>query len=153
MAADLSVGGGDAISACTLSNTFSLWRPRSAGCFNTESNAGSRLPRRHDDQLRRQGLQEMLLQIWERDNRTVLFITHDVEEALFLSDEIHVMASRPGRIVEHLTIDLPRPRDRSIVSEPRFVEMKRYCLDLLHRQAPQAGAMSEAGAASETVPA
>jgi NitT/TauT family transport system ATP-binding protein len=42
------------------------------------------------------------------------------------------MATRPGRIIETLPVDLPRPRDRSIVSTPRFVAMKKYCLDLLH---------------------
>ena len=77
-------------------------------------------------------MQEWLLQIFADFGRTVIFVTHDVEEAVFLSDEIHVMASRPGRIVETLPIDLPRPRDRSIVSTPRFVSMKKYCLDLLH---------------------
>ena len=77
-------------------------------------------------------MQEWLLQIFADFGRTVIFVTHDVEEAVFLSDEIHVMASRPGRIVETLPIDLPRPRDRSIVSTPRFVAMKKYCIDLLH---------------------
>jgi NitT/TauT family transport system ATP-binding protein len=61
-------------------------------------------------------------------------VTHDVEEAVFLSDEIYVMASRPGRIVDRLPIDLPRPRDRSIVTTPRFMAIKKYCLDLLHSQ-------------------
>ena len=65
-------------------------------------------------------MQEWLLRLFHDFGRTVVFVTHDVEEAIFLSDEIHVMASRPGRIVETLPIDLPRPRDRSIVSEPRF---------------------------------
>jgi ABC-type nitrate/sulfonate/bicarbonate transport system ATPase subunit len=77
-------------------------------------------------------MQEWLLQIFADFGRTVIFVTHDVEEAVFLSDEIHVMASRPGRIVETLPIDLPRPRDRSVVSTPRFVAMKKYCIDLLH---------------------
>ena len=77
-------------------------------------------------------MQEWLLQIFADFGRTVIFVTHDVEEAVFLSDEIHIMASRPGRIIETLPVDLPRPRDRSVVSSPRFVAMKKYCLDLLH---------------------
>lgn len=77
-------------------------------------------------------MQEWLLQIFADFGRTVIFVTHDVEEAVYLSDEIHVMASRPGRIIETLPIDLPRPRDRGIVSTPRFVAMKKYCIDLLH---------------------
>jgi ABC-type nitrate/sulfonate/bicarbonate transport system ATPase subunit len=77
-------------------------------------------------------MQDWLLQIFSDFGRTVIFVTHDVEEAVYLSDEIHVMASRPGRIIETLPVDLQRPRDRRIVSTPRFVAMKKYCLDLLH---------------------
>ena len=83
-------------------------------------------------------MQEWLLQLFNDFGRTVVFVTHDVEEAVFLSDDIYVMASRPGRVIEQLPIDLPRPRDRSIVSSPRFVAMKKYCLDLLHMEAPAA---------------
>ena len=79
-------------------------------------------------------LQEWLLGLFADFGRTVVFVTHDVEEAAFLSDEIYVMASRPGRIVDRLPIDLPRPRDRSIVTTPRFMAIKKYCLDLLHSQ-------------------
>ncbi len=85
-------------------------------------------------------MHEWLLQIFADFGRTVIFVTHDVEEAVFLSDEIHVMASRPGRIIETLPIDLPRPRDRSIISSPRFVAMKKYCIDLLHLGEQQAEA-------------
>jgi ABC-type nitrate/sulfonate/bicarbonate transport system ATPase subunit len=77
-------------------------------------------------------MQDWLLQLFADFGRTVVFVTHDVEEAIYLSDEIHVMASRPGRVIEKLPIDLPRPRARSVVSEPRFVAMKKYCVDLLH---------------------
>lgn len=77
-------------------------------------------------------MHEWLLQLFSDFGKTFVFITHDVEEAIYLSDEIHVMASRPGRIIETLPIDLPRPRDRAVVSSPRFVAMKKYCLDLLH---------------------
>ncbi len=77
-------------------------------------------------------MQEWLLQIFQDFGRTVIFVTHDVEEAVFLSDDVYVMASRPGRVIDKMPVDLPRPRDRSIVSSPRFVAMKKYCLDLLH---------------------
>ncbi len=77
-------------------------------------------------------MQEWLLQLFNDFGRTVIFVTHDVEEAVFLSDDIYVMASRPGRVIDKMPVDLPRPRDRSIVSTPRFVAMKKYCLDLLH---------------------
>ena len=85
-------------------------------------------------------LQEWLLGLFADFGRTVVFVTHDVEEAIFLSDEIHVMATQPGRIIETLPIDLPRPRDRSVVTTPRFMAMKKYCLDLLHHQEPQRSA-------------
>ncbi len=77
-------------------------------------------------------MQEWLLELFTDFGRTVVFVTHDVEEAVFLSDDIYVMASRPGRIIEKLPIDLPRPRERAVTSTPRFVAMKKYCLDLLH---------------------
>ena len=83
-------------------------------------------------------MQEWLLGLFADFGRTVVFVTHDVEEAIFLSDEIHVMATKPGRIVEALPIDLPRPRHRSVVTTPRFMAMKKYCLDLLHNQDSQA---------------
>jgi ABC-type nitrate/sulfonate/bicarbonate transport system ATPase subunit len=76
-------------------------------------------------------MQEWLLQIWADFGKTVIFITHDVEEAVYLSDEIHVMASRPGRIIDSLAVDLPRPRARSIVTTPMFVRIKELCLALL----------------------
>jgi ABC-type nitrate/sulfonate/bicarbonate transport system ATPase subunit len=85
-------------------------------------------------------MQEWLLQLFADFGRTVVFVTHDVEEAVFLSDEVCVMASRPGRMVERMPVDLPRPRDRSLVSTPRFVAMKKYCLDLLHAQETPAAA-------------
>src|SRR3954453_13294863 len=81
-------------------------------------------------------MQEWLLGLFADFGRTVVFVTHDVEEAVFLSDEIYVMASRPGRVVDRLPIDLPRPRDRSIVTTPRFMAIKKYCLELL--QEPEA---------------
>ncbi len=85
-------------------------------------------------------LQEWLLGLFADFGRTVVFVTHDVEEAVFLSDEIYVMASGPGRIIDRLPIDLPRPRDRSIVTTPRFMAIKKYCLDLLHAQEPRTAA-------------
>src|SRR4029079_8950425 len=61
----------------------------------------------------RTGLQRELLEIWERDRKTVLFVTHSVEEAVFLSDRVVVLTRSPGRIKETIKIDLPRPRRRT----------------------------------------
>jgi ABC-type nitrate/sulfonate/bicarbonate transport system ATPase subunit len=85
-------------------------------------------------------MQEWLLGLFADFGRTVVFVTHDVEEAIYLSDEIHVMASRPGRVIETLPIDLPRPRSRSVVTTPRFMAMKKYCLELLREPEAQQNA-------------
>jgi NitT/TauT family transport system ATP-binding protein len=61
----------------------------------------------------RTGMQKELLEIWERDRKTVLFVTHSVEEAVFLSDRVVVLTRSPGRIKETISIDLPRPRRRA----------------------------------------
>jgi ABC-type nitrate/sulfonate/bicarbonate transport system ATPase subunit len=76
-------------------------------------------------------MQEWLLTLWKDFDRTVLFVTHDVDEAVFLSDEICVLSPRPGRIAERFDVQLARPRDRSVVTSPEFVATKQRCLDLL----------------------
>ncbi|HET7256559.1 MAG TPA: nitrate ABC transporter ATP-binding protein, partial [Xanthobacteraceae bacterium] len=58
-------------------------------------------------------LQNDLLAIWERDRKTVLFVTHSVEEAVFLSDRVVMITRSPGRVKEIIPIELPRPRDRA----------------------------------------
>ncbi len=79
-------------------------------------------------------MQEWLLQLWSDFTKTVVFVTHDVEEAIFLSDEVHVMGTRPGRIVETIPVALPRPRLRNCTTTADFIAMKERCLDLLHSQ-------------------
>jgi ABC-type nitrate/sulfonate/bicarbonate transport system ATPase subunit len=76
-------------------------------------------------------MQEWLLTIWTEFDRTILFVTHDVDEAIFLSDEICVLSPRPGRIAERIDVGLPRPRDRTVVTSPEFASLKTRCLDLL----------------------
>src|ERR1700722_4959635 len=76
-------------------------------------------------------MQEWLLALWADFGKTVVFVTHDVEEAIFLSDEVHVMGTRPGRLIETLAVDLPRPRLRACTATPAFMAMKERCLDLL----------------------
>jgi NitT/TauT family transport system ATP-binding protein len=62
-----------------------------------------------------------LLKIWEDTKKTVLFITHSISEAVFLSDRVLVMSPRPGKIVADLKLDLPRPRDLNIMESPEFI--------------------------------
>ena len=83
------------------------------------------------DAQTRAHMQEWLLQIWQDFQKTVIFVTHDVEEAVYLSDEIYVMAARPGRVIAHLDVPLERPRPRSTTLSREFREMKSECLNLL----------------------
>lgn len=84
-------------------------------------------------------MQEWLLTLWKDFDRTVLFVTHDVDEAIFLSDEICVLSPRPGRIAERFDVPLPRPRDRDIVTSPDFVRLKQRCLGLLFASGEDGG--------------
>jgi len=84
------------------------------------------------DALTRQAMQEWLLEIWAADRKTILFITHDVEEAVFLSDRVYVMSGRPGRMRVCVEVELPRPRGFEIMGDPRFVALKQRLLEPLH---------------------
>lgn len=83
------------------------------------------------DALTRMELQEWLLDVWERFRQTILFITHDVDEAIFLSDRVYVMTPRPGRIRDVLTVPLRRPRRRSIENTPEFIQVRERLLSTL----------------------
>ncbi len=80
------------------------------------------------DALTRADMQEWLLDLWEELRRTIIFITHDVEEAVLLSDRVLVMSPRPGRIMMDEPVRLPRPRHYEMVTEERFVELKSRLL-------------------------
>jgi NitT/TauT family transport system ATP-binding protein len=73
------------------------------------------------DAQTREIMQTELLRIWEQGRKTVLFVTHQIDEAVFLSDRVVVFARRPGRLQESVTIDLPRPRPLAIKRTPEFV--------------------------------
>jgi ABC-type nitrate/sulfonate/bicarbonate transport system ATPase subunit len=83
------------------------------------------------DALTRAGLHEWLQKVCEDFPRTVLFITHDPEEAVLLSDRTYVLTRRPARIKGVIDVDLPRPRTHETVGDPRFAELKRRVLDLV----------------------
>jgi len=80
------------------------------------------------DALTRKELQNWLLSVWQEFGRTVLFITHDVEEAVYLADRVIVSSARPGKIKRELKIDLPRPRRQGIISDPEFGKLVRELL-------------------------
>ena len=72
------------------------------------------------DALTRRELQDWLLRAWDQFGRTVLFITHDVAEALYLGDRVIVLSPRPGQVVSDLSVELPRPRRQSMLADPEF---------------------------------
>jgi len=76
-------------------------------------------------------MQEWLLRLWADFGKTVVFVTHDIEEAIYLSDEVHVMATRPGRIIEAIAVPIARPRPRTVTLSPEFIAIKERCLQLL----------------------
>jgi NitT/TauT family transport system ATP-binding protein len=80
-------------------------------------------------------MQELLLDLWAQVRATVVFVTHDIDEALFLADRIVVLSARPGRIRETITVDLPRPRSQELTTDPAFIRLKRGCLDLVREEA------------------
>jgi NitT/TauT family transport system ATP-binding protein len=73
-------------------------------------------------------LQKQLLEIWDKTKKTVLFVTHSVDEAVFMADRIVVLTNRPGTVKEVVDIDLPRPRDRT---SQDFAKVRRYVLGLI----------------------
>lgn len=80
------------------------------------------------DSLTRSSMQEWLLHIWDTFRKTIIFVTHDVDEAIYLSDRVYVMTSRPGRMARVLDVDLVRPRQYEVVTTGRFAELKSELL-------------------------
>ena len=69
--------------------------------------------------------------LWQETGKTIVFVTHSISEAVYLSDEIHVMAAGPGRIIESVCIDLPRPRGPETFEHPNFGRFERHLRTLL----------------------
>jgi ABC-type nitrate/sulfonate/bicarbonate transport system ATPase subunit len=83
------------------------------------------------DAITRREMHAWLQEVWAEDRRTVLFVTHDIEEALVLSDVVYVMSPRPGRIVARVEAPFARPRRPEVVVEPEFVRLKAELLAAL----------------------
>ncbi|KMO27388.1 ABC transporter ATP-binding protein [Methylobacterium aquaticum] len=86
------------------------------------------------DALTRTLMQRWLLDVWQRHRRTILFITHDVDEAIFLGDRVLVMTARPGAVKLEQRIDLPRPRRPDLVTAPDFIRLKRTLLEAIEEE-------------------
>ncbi len=73
-------------------------------------------------------MQEHLLALWAEFRPTILFVTHDTDEAIFLADRVLLLSASPGQVLADIAIDLPRPRPADIVTDPAFIAIKRRCL-------------------------
>ncbi|HMA96976.1 MAG TPA: ABC transporter ATP-binding protein, partial [Polyangiaceae bacterium] len=91
------------------------------------------------DAQTREVLQEELLRIWEATRKTVIFVTHSIEEAVFLSDRVVVLSTNPGVVRDIVTVDLPRPRTADVArSSEVFTEIRHRVWQLLQSKAPEA---------------
>ncbi|MDX3925777.1 MAG: ABC transporter ATP-binding protein [Shinella sp.] len=83
------------------------------------------------DSQTRHSMQKLLLKVWDHSKKTVLFVTHDIDEAILLADRVLVMSGRPGQIKKEIRIDIARPRSMDLVMEPGFIAVKREIMELL----------------------
>ncbi|OFX28293.1 MAG: sulfonate ABC transporter ATP-binding protein [Armatimonadetes bacterium RBG_16_67_12] len=79
-------------------------------------------------------MQELLLRVWEQTHKTVLFVTHDIDEAVLLSDRIYVMTARPGRIKGEMAVALPRPREVGVMDTPAFIAIRQQIHGLIREE-------------------
>jgi NitT/TauT family transport system ATP-binding protein len=98
------------------------------------------------DAQTRQLMQELLTRVWEEHRLTVMFVTHDIDEAVFLSDRVLVMTARPGRIKESLPIEIQRPRTFELLSTAEFFEYKGRLLESVREESLRTAAETEAAA-------
>jgi len=87
------------------------------------------------DAQTRETMQEEVTRLWERTGKTIVFVTHDIEEAVYLGDRIVVLTARPGRIKEEVKIELPRPRTLEIKKSIECHEYRNYVWDLIRSEA------------------
>jgi NitT/TauT family transport system ATP-binding protein len=91
------------------------------------------------DALTRIELEDILLRLWASLRSTIVFVTHDIEEAVYLSDRVYVLSRRPSRMIADTAVDLPRPRDQLATREDaRFIELRRHTFELISREMAQA---------------
>ena len=87
------------------------------------------------DAQTRLAMQELLLDVWSEFQMTILFVTHDIDEAVFLGSRVAVLTRRPGRLKTIVDVDLPRPRKIDVLVSPEFMLLKRNCMALLREEA------------------
>lgn len=86
------------------------------------------------DSLTRSQMQQWLMELWESLNKTILLVTHDIEEALLLSDRIYILTARPARVKNVVQVDLPRPRRYDMIADGRFVALRQSIISELHNE-------------------
>jgi NitT/TauT family transport system ATP-binding protein len=99
------------------------------------------------DAQTREIMQSELLRIWRSNRKTVLFVTHQIDEAVYLADRVVVMTSRPGQIKAVLDVDIPRPRDLAVKRTPRFLELVDAIWRMIEEEVKAALSMSTSGVA------
>ncbi|NLI28918.1 MAG: ABC transporter ATP-binding protein [Nitrospiraceae bacterium] len=95
-------------------------------------------PYRAMDALTKTIMHKNLLDVYDQSRKTIFFITHDLEEAIFLGTRVYVMTTRPGTIKKVIDVDLPRPRDYKILSSDRYLELKQEVIESVHEEAKKA---------------
>jgi ABC-type nitrate/sulfonate/bicarbonate transport system ATPase subunit len=80
------------------------------------------------DAQTRLDMQALLMDVWQEQNLTIVLVTHDIDEAVLLSDQVHILGPRPGRIVASVAVTLPRPRDHATMALPEFARIRQDCL-------------------------
>jgi len=90
------------------------------------------------DAQTREVMQEELMNLWERTKKTVVFVTHDIDEAVFLADRVVVLTARPARVREEVKIDLPRPRDIAVRKSVKLLEYRNYIWDMIRSESRNA---------------
>lgn len=96
------------------------------------------------DSLTRSIMQDFLLEIWEEQRKTVVLVTHDIDEAIYLADKTVVMTAHPGRICEVIDVNLPRPRRYDMRSEAAFIALRDHVTDIVRTEAIKGTAMAAA---------
>ncbi|WP_083219510.1 ABC transporter ATP-binding protein [Bradyrhizobium icense] len=88
-------------------------------------------------------MQDNLLELRDRIKATIVFVTHDIDEAIVLADRVLIMSAGPGRILRQLDVDLPRPRSNAILLEPAYLALKKDCLDVIRAEGLRAFRQSD----------
>jgi len=98
------------------------------------------------DALTRSLMQDFLLELWEENRKTVLLVTHDITEAVYLADRLVIMAGHPGRVREIVSVDLPRPRRYALQADPGFIRLRDHVTRIVRDEAAKAAAVASAAA-------